>query len=60
VNQEHFSLTTMATAKITVPSGGKSSKAFIDALKVSIAVSAYDSKVEWVKGHPQVRIEILW
>jgi len=40
----------MATVKITVPVGGKESNAFIDALKVSIAVAAYGSKVQWVKG----------
>ena len=40
----------MATVKITIPAGGKDSKAFIDALKVSIAVLVYESKVEWVKS----------
>jgi hypothetical protein len=40
----------MASIKITVPSGGKASKAFNDALKVSIAASAYNMSVQWVKG----------
>jgi hypothetical protein len=40
----------MASIKITVPSGGKASKEFNDALKVSIAASAYNVPVQWVKG----------
>jgi len=41
---------TMASLKITVPSGGKDSLAYKDVLKVSIAASAYNTPVQWVKG----------
>jgi hypothetical protein len=40
----------MASLKITVPSGGKDSLAYKDVLKVSIAASAYNTPVQWVKG----------
>jgi hypothetical protein len=41
----------MASIKIAVPTGGKDSDAFKQALKVSIAASTYNSPVEWVKGN---------
>jgi hypothetical protein len=40
----------MVSVKIALPNGGKNSSAFKDALKVSIAASAYNSTVQWEKG----------
>jgi hypothetical protein len=40
----------MSTVQITVPAGAKDSKAFTDALKVSLAVAAYNAPVQWVKS----------
>jgi hypothetical protein len=39
----------MAGIKISVPVGGKDSDAFKDSLKVTLAVTAYNTPVEWVK-----------
>ena len=49
----------MATIKISVPSGGKDSDAFKDALKVALAVTAYNTQVEWVKGPRRLRRGVL-
>jgi len=43
----------MSDIQITVPVGGKESDAFRDALKVSIAASAYSSAIQWTKGVAQ-------
>jgi hypothetical protein len=40
----------MATVKIAIGLGGKDSKAFRDALKVTIAATAYNANVKWAKG----------
>jgi hypothetical protein len=40
----------MATVKIAIPLGGKDSNAFRDALKVTIAATAYNANVKWAKG----------
>jgi hypothetical protein len=40
----------MASLKITVPSGRTDSVAYKDVPKVSIAASAYNTPVQWVKG----------
>lgn len=51
----------MATIKISVPTGRKESGAFKDALKVTLAVTAYNTQVEWVKGiEPRTRGGCLW
>ena len=49
----------MASVKISVPTGGKDSNAFTDALKVSIAATAYNSPVQWVKGTSSQKKRIL-
>jgi len=40
----------MASVKIAIPLGGRDSKAFRDALKVTIAARAYNANVKWAKG----------
>ena len=45
----------MATLTIKVPPGGKDSEAFKNALKVVLAVTTYNSKVDWVKGTKPLR-----
>lgn len=47
---ENFLHLSMSGIKIAIPTGEKSSKTSIDTLKVSIAVSAYKSTVQWAKG----------
>jgi hypothetical protein len=50
VNRGDKNIFDMASVTVTVPSGDKDSKAFKDALKVSIAATTYKTAVQWVKG----------
>jgi len=55
----------MGTVKIAIPLGGKDSKAFRDALKVTIAATAYNANVKWAKGtkvesYPFLTLSYRW
>ena len=41
---------TVTNIEISVPAQDKASDAFRDALKVSLAVTTYNTQVKWVKG----------